>query len=309
MDSNLVSVEEIRAWIDFSSDKDNAPLLDLQSSVSNRIKTYCDRVLVTRELNEIRDGGGLPYIILKQWPVYLTDTNFEVWVDSTGKFEEATKVNPSLYRVKVETGSLELISGLSFFPKGRGNVKIRYSAGLSRFEVVAGQNDMIDIVDSGGTAAVAIPAGSYDAEGLRSTVETALNSDATLNGVFTVFYSFDTTKWVISSSENFEVKWKTGANKFKTAGKLFGFSVKNDTSNVDEIISDGNSGIPKGLRTAAKKMCQLYFHSSVYGEGIQHLKSKSIGTGGSGNATTAYVKEDIPEDIEQILNDFRRKYF
>jgi hypothetical protein len=305
---NLVTLNNLRQWLNLSSSVDLSFLHSLQLSVSDAIKNYCQREFVVKNVIEHYSGSGRRILILENSPIYINaaNDNFTLSINAERLFTSEDIVDASDYAVESRRG---IIKTDFTIPWGNNNIQVDYYSGISRFTILAGQNDTIDISDSGGTDAIILTAGNYSAEDFQSEVESKLNASVTLNGTYTVLFTFEAGLWKISADESFSLLFGNGINVVKSFAPLMGFLKGNNFIGETEYISDGNFGLPNDITLAAQKLVHHWFKDSGQGEGIDHLKRKVISGGsGGGTATLEYVRDELPADVKLILDHYRIKH-
>jgi len=305
---NLVTVNNLREWLNLSSDIDISFLKGLQSSVSSVIRNYCQRAFITKDLTEDYSGAGQKLLILENSPVYVNaaNDNFILSIDSERAFLSESIIETTDYVIEARKG---IIRADFTIPWGNNNVRVNYSSGISKFIILVGQNDTIDISDTGGLDAIVLTPGFYSAEDFRDEISTKLNASAILNGTYIVFYSHETGLWKISAGETFSLLFGTGINVVKSFGSLLGYKLGNDFIGESEYVSDGNIGLPDDITLVAQKLVHHWFKDSGQGEGTDHLKRKIVSGGsGGGSATLEYVRDGLPKDVKLILDHYRIKH-
>lgn len=100
-----------------------------------------------------------------------------------------------------------------------------YTAAGNNFIVWTGINDAIDFNVSSTDYHCVIPQGVYNASGIETAIATAMN--AALSNTFAA--TITSTKFVITGTTTFVLKWGTGANAGHNAALLLGWT-KSDTT-------------------------------------------------------------------------------
>jgi len=308
---NLISLQQAKDWLNISGTGNDVFLESLRRSVSDIIETYCQKPMITRQLTEYQDGSGVGNLQLHQYPAYVVldasfnPSNVTLYVDTDRVFGSSTLIGSDSYYIREDEGLISLYNDESVFTPGIANVKIIYWAGFSRFEVLAGVNDKIDITDTGGTSVITLTADQYNAQDLATEIQTKLNADATLAGTYTVTYNFETFKFKIASTVNFQLLFSSGANINHTARFILGFN-STDTANGTSAESDNSiSGLPDDLILAAQKLVLRYYEDSAVGKSRQEVISETIASGG----TRSFLKNQLPVDVKMILDKYGRKYW
>ncbi len=83
------------------------------------IHSYCHRVFPLRSYDEYYDGDGTDSLLCNQFPISSVDS---LEVDGIGK-------DPASFTLYGPIGLMRLKSGV--FPKGKNNIRIRFSAGYA----------------------------------------------------------------------------------------------------------------------------------------------------------------------------------
>lgn len=305
---SLVTVNNLREWLNISSGTDMSFLRDLQSSVSSVIRNYCQRDFITKDLVEDYSGSGQRLLILENSPVYTNaaNDNFTLSIDPERAFLTESIIKTTDYVIESRKG---IIRADFTFPWGNNNIRVIYTSGISRFIVLTGQNDTIDISDIGGLDAIVLTPGFYSAEDFRDEISSKLNASIILTGTYSVFYSHQSGLWNILADENFSLLFGDGINVVKSFGSLLGYKLGNNFIGESQYVSDGNFGLPDDITLAAQKLVHHWFKDSGQGEGTDHLKRKIVSGGsGGGSATLEYVRDELPADVELILNHYRIKH-
>jgi len=305
---NLVTINNLREWLNISSDTDMSFLEALRFSVSSVVKNYCQRNFITKDLTEDYSGTGQRILILENSPIYINaaNDNFSLSIDPERAFLTESIIETTDYVVESRKGILRTDFTI---PWGNNNIRISYTSGISRFIVLTGQNDTIDISDTGGLDAIVLTPGFYSAEDFLDEISAKLNASIILNGTYTVFYSHESGLWKISTGETFSLLFGDGINVIKSFGSLLGYKLGNDFSGDTEYISNGNFGLPDDITLAAQKLVHHWLKDSGQGEGTDHLKRKIVSGGsGGGAATLEYVRDELPLDVRLILDHYRIKH-
>lgn len=305
---NLVTLNHLREWLALPVDADMKFLQLLQSSVTSTIRNYCQREFIIKSATEDYSGSGQRILILERSPVYSNpaNDNFTLMVDPERAFLSETIIDPLEYVVENRKGILRTDFPLAW---GNNNIRVIYSSGVSIYTVLTGQNDTIDIFDSGGLDAIILSNGVYSSEDFLTEVLTKLNASIILNGTYSIHHSFETGIWEISCTETFSLFLGDGVNIVKSFAHLMGFPKGNNFTSETVFTSNGEIGLPDDITLAAQKLVHHWFKNSGQGEGTEHLKRKIVGGGsGGGSATLEYMREELPSDVKSLLNHYRIKH-
>ncbi len=313
----IITLADAKSWLNVSGTSKDTFLETLRDVTTRMIEDYTGHPFVTRQYTEYYDGRNETDVLLDHYPVYVeldnsgNVSNITMYDDTDRDWTSSDLIDPDDYVIDPDIGRIRLYNEESSFANGRQNIKVTYWAGYSRFHVVDEQNNYIDITDAGGTAAVEIAENDdqqttwkgYSAESLASTLQTALNANATLSGTFTVTYSHITQKFTIASTLAFTIDWSTGASSAKSLGTLMGYVTSADDIGGSSYTSDNAViGLPSDIHMAAGKLIYRLYDESKHGSSTQEQKSKTIAQGG----TLAFVKNALPDDVKMILDKYVR---
>jgi len=123
----LTSVANLKFQLNIlTSDNTQNTMLELYiNAASQAIETYCDRKfkIPSSSYVEYHDGGGMDYILPRQYPVTeITD----IRIDQERVFGTDTIVDATEYEAADEG---QTITSDRIFPTGRQNVRLTYKAG------------------------------------------------------------------------------------------------------------------------------------------------------------------------------------
>jgi len=308
-----ITLKDIKNWMNINSADDDSILDLLRPAVKDMVERYTSHMFVSRVATEYYNGDKTRGLLVHQYPIYSITTLHD---DTGHDYASGDLISSDDYRIFYDVGKVELTNDETSFARGQQNIKIVYWHGYSRFHVVDEANNYIDITDSGGTAAVEFAARSveqntiylgYTAEELASTLQTALNADATLAGTFTVTYNHQTQKFTIASDTNFTILWSTGASKSKSCGLLMGFNVTEDDAPASTKIytsDDAKTGVPEDIQVANLEIIHFLYEQSKQGKGYLTHKRVSM-PHGEGDMS---LMKDIPDEAKRVLDNYRRVY-
>jgi hypothetical protein len=271
----------------------------LIQSASDDIEKYTGRKLRARQLTEYQRGQYTKRIYTHQYPIIEVTS---VHDDTDREFEAGSLIDVDDYFVNAENGMIELVNG--YFQKGVGNIKIIYTAGFDEFEVIENGNDKLDFNINEAVQAITIPAGTYTAEQLRKEIEDLMQA-VDLN--FNIKYNQFSGIFKISNTISFSILWNSGVNSFNNCANLLGFDASADDTEAASYESDYSVfGIPVDLEIACIKLAYQRFMETPQGQNRFGIESKGIQmeTGGS---TTKFRTEELPQEVQRILEAYRRK--
>lgn len=324
---SIVTLAELREWLNIKEKSLDDFLASLQTSITNLVENYTQHHFITREFTELRDGHGERALLLKNYPVYLeldssdNPSNVTLYDDTEREWGSDVLVAASDYFIDPDTGRLILYNDEWNFSTGVSCIKVIYRAGYSRFNVVAGINDYLDVKEnSGSEVSVQIPEKrpvptrwpGYDAESLAAAIQTALNDASGLNGAYSVSYNHSTQKFTISVTGGGVTKlsllWNSGSNSSKSIGELIGFSTVEDDAKdatTSYTADDAVTGLPDDLRLAAQQIALKLWEDSKKGIGIQNVKREVLQQG----INREWVKDWLPITAVGILERYKRIVF
>ena len=303
----LITNKQVREWIDPETDV-NLDFYDiLRRAVSTLIENYTCVKFVTRQYTELHSGNDGNTLVLGNYPAYDSANILTVHISSTQLFEAATLVASTTYVVDEEAGAIQRNIGYNF-PAGINNIQVVYKAGYSKFVVVAGQNDKLDISNTGGTETITLAAGTYDGPDLAAEVQAKLQAASVLNDAanFTASYNYERQAFAIEhSAEVFNLLWNSGASKLANSGILMGYDTGNDRENTQCAESDdGVTGLPEDLVIAASYIIYRWASGSArIGDSTANIQQK---TSPASNQVTTFRVEDIPKEAKFILDSYKR---
>ncbi|NOY60303.1 MAG: hypothetical protein GXO75_15445 [Calditrichaeota bacterium] len=303
----IVTKTEIKDWLGIAStDTSKDSFVEtLRDAVTKIVETYIQKPVITRQFTEYHDGEGKSTLLLDQYPVYLTrdsnndPSNMSIYDDTDRGFSSSYLISPEDYTVDEDTGLVKLYGSDTFFADGKNNVKAVYWAGLSRFEVVSGQNSYLVLnEDETGDTTTDITAGKYSAEDLASQIQSDLNDNSSLSGTYTVTYSHETQKFTIAVTGVTSVAFKYSSS---TIAELIGFSA--DQSGTSLVSDTPVTGVPHDIRLAAQQIAlYLYEMSGQSSTHFQNIVSRATPEGG----TLRYLQDQLPPVAKMILDRYRR---
>lgn len=299
---NIVSLDEVKLWMNITGQSKNEVLEMLILQATQDIERFIEKPVVLRQNTEYRDGNGKRDLLLNQYPVYKIDS---LYSDTDRAWASDTAIASDDYFLRPDVGIVTLYNDEAIFTKGHGNIRIIYWAGYSRFTVIAGDNNYLDISDSGGTAAIQITAGEYSPDDLASAIQTALNADATLNSTaYTVTYSALRQKFTFGCDEAFSLLWN-GTNSLKSIGSLLGFdSAANQTTKTSYIANASVNGVPSDFKIAALKLIERVYRRSAHGDNNQDKVKESNKSG----TNIEFVQDRWPKDVVEMLKEYKRHH-
>ena len=304
---NLIGIDTAKRFMKIDSNQYDDILNDLLSMTSRSIEQYCSKRFVTRQFTEYQNGNGKKFLLTNFYPIYSVTS---VHDDPDHDYGSNYLLSSDDYSIFYDTGEIRLTESEYKFMKGQQNVKIIYTAGYSRFDVVDESNNYIDVTEAGSSYATEISANTltntkyvgYSAEALATAVAAALNANVNLAYTYTVTYNHKSQKFTIGSSSAFTINWLTGTNTKKSIGYLMGFT-NSDTGSATSHESDFTvTGIPNDLQLAACQVLAYHYDDSKEGRGLTRT-SKQVFPAGQG--TEEFV-QDLPRTTRRILDSYRR---
>lgn len=297
----VVTLAELKDFAGITGSSQDEHLERLRLGITSFVERVTRKKLITREIIDEKHDAELYQgsLFLNEYPVYKISSLYD---DPDREFNSDDLIATTDYVFKAKTGELTLIKSRGYFDVGIQVVKVSYWAGYSRFKVTS-WNNYLDVTDSGGTVAIAITTGEYNAEDLASTIQTALNDDATLNGTYTVTYSHITQKFRVQCDEDTTVPWTTGTNATKSIGTLLGYTA-DDAAGQDHIADNAKTGIPDDIRYCAQMIGKTLYEMSGQDEGRQDILKKHIS--GDSGGTLEFIKK-LPYQAEMILQSITRQ--
>lgn len=231
---DLIAVDRVREWINtlgsFTGSDD--VYAAFCSAVTDVVEDYCGRNFRPRTRTEYYDGRGRKDLLLDHRPIISVTSIHD---DTSRVFESNSLIASTKYVIEGGPGVIRAWNW-GAFGDGTLNVKVIYVAGQGMV-VETGINDTIDITDAGGTAAVAITAGTYSEAGLATQIATDLNADATLTGTLTCVYNPGTQKFTIGTDDNTTViLWSSGPTSSARAAGLLGYTADEEAGT--SFVSD-----------------------------------------------------------------------
>jgi len=305
--NNVISLVDLKTSLAITTTtKDTYLDMDIKM-VSDFMERYISKSIITKRFIEYHSGGGFAWVLTKNYPIYKV---VNIYDEPERNFSAAVAIVEGDTWVDYNIGEINLVANQFSFSKARGNVKIDYWAGFTRFLVEDEGNNYMDVTDGGGTAAIEIPiqssyaADGYSAEDLATAIQTALNADATLTETYTVTYNNSTQKFTIAATGTFSLLWQSGTNTTKNIGTLIGFSVAaNDASAATYIADNVAIGAPEDLKLAAMEICHFNYDRAKTGEGLMMYSQKTLD-----NRDYTYLNSNLPLMAKKVLDSYRKGY-
>ncbi len=146
---DLVSLADVKSWMNIASTTDDTLLSRLITSASNRIASYIQRNIgiLSTAITETRNGSGTSMMMLKTWPVTAvasvsvggvlvpqSSNGSAGWYAAT--WDGVSYPIPEPYIMLTAgysplSGSVSMNRWNGYFPEGAGNVIFTYTAGFS----------------------------------------------------------------------------------------------------------------------------------------------------------------------------------
>jgi len=116
---SLTTVANVKEYLGIVGTSEDALLNRLKDWATDLIHSYCGRIFTEANYDEYYDGDGTEGLLVNQYPISAV-TLLEV--DGVSK-------DASSYALYGQLGLLKLKSGK--FPRGKNNVRLRYTAGYA----------------------------------------------------------------------------------------------------------------------------------------------------------------------------------
>lgn len=308
MINDIISLEEVKNWLNKKDGDEDQRLSWIASAVSSFVENYCNKLFLTRQLTEFHDGENKRFILTRRYPIYKVSSLYD---DPDCEYGSDDLIASTNYVVDWDSGKVTLINDYWTFYRASQNVKIVYSAGYSRYNLIDEQNNYFDVTDSGGTVAIeltppATPSDTkypgYDLADFISALQTALNAEATLAGAYTVLYDYEVKKFKISCTETFSLLFGNGTNATKSIAGLLGFHTTSDKTGLAEYVSDYPvDGLPPDIKMAAQMIVHKLY-KDAQGALVETRTALPQGAG-----TTEWIK-GLPIEARMILDNYTRAY-
>lgn len=271
----------------------------LIQSASDDIERYTNRKLRARQFTEYQRGQYTKRIYTHQYPIL---TVISVHDDLERDFELTSLIDSNDYFINSENGMIELVNG--YFQRGVGNIKIVYTAGFDEFVVIENGNDKLDFNINETDEVITIPAGTYTADSLREQIEDLMQE---IDENFIVRYNKLTGVFKIINDSGFSLLWNSGDNEFNNCADLLGFYKSTDDTESTSYESDYSVfGIPIDLEIACLKLTYQRFLETPQGQNRFGIESKGI-SAQTGGSTTKFRTVELPQEVQRLLEPFRRK--
>ncbi len=308
----MVTLKECKAWLNIEgTDADKDTILNYMIDwITAFIETYTNKQMITRSYTEFQDGNRQKNMLTKFYPVYSVESLHD---DADNLYGASELIATTDYRIYYDRGEIRLTNDEYKFLDGEQNIKVVYRAGFSRFLLVDESNNYLDIKESTSStdfpieiAPPSAPVGKfqgYDAEGLASAIQTALNASNNLTLEYAVAYNQMNKTFTFSSGIDFDLKWSSGDSVAKNMAALLGFSTGTDTNDGTSHVSSGtdaNIGIPNDLKMAALSILDFVYNESSAGKGHLSEIKKSLP---HGEGTMELIKK-IPNTAREILDSY-----
>lgn len=300
MNYNIITIEQVKDWLNMSGAGHDQFLNALVAVVSRQIEEYVGKPLITRQFTEYYDGDGSDTLRVKRYPIYKVVTLH----DSTDySYGSADLIAADDRYIESEEGFIGLYNDERYFTRWNRNIKLVYHAGYSRFTIVEDVNDRLDINEGSGAVAVQITAGEYDAADLATQLATDLNANGSLSRTYTVTYDYQRLQFRIGADSSVSILWNTGANLYRSIGQTIGFSVFSDDASGTLFTSDSpTTGLPDDFNLAAQRLAGFYYELSKKGAGRAGIESEENNSGG----TIQFRREKMPDDVIELLSPYKR---
>lgn len=127
-DIALVTLVQAKAYLTITASSEDEILSTLVNAMSQLAKDYCGRDFVSTDFVEQYDGDGSDSLMLRNYPLISVDELYNA--DAIHTFDASTEIDIDAdVMVEPDSGILRLWNDESRFLRGRGNVKVVYTAG------------------------------------------------------------------------------------------------------------------------------------------------------------------------------------
>ena len=290
----VVTRDQIKDFLNIEGASQDSFLAGLALRVSSYVENAISRNVVARQVVEYPEAHRANRFFLRNFPVYQIAS---IYIDSDRLFGADSLLESTEYSFD-ETGQVTLISFNAAAIRANA-IKATYTGGLSRFRVVSGQNDHIDIEHDSTDYEIQLTAGEYIAEDLATEIATQLQEN--VDGDFSCTYSHIDQRFKIKhSADTFALKWANGANSYRSAGDLIGYAIDQDDDDATEYAADfQRNGAPHDLQLAALKIAYHLYDESKWKGARQGVKLQSI------NKNNLEFETDYPADAKRIIQSYR----
>jgi hypothetical protein len=267
--SDLVTLADLKAWLDVQSDDDDVLLGTLITQVSRTILTLLDRAAILPTLHhETRDGGNETALVLRQWPVTellsLSINGIVIEPASPllpgGARMSGYVLEPASYAPPARMQTLALRG--KFFLAGVQNISITYKAGYQ----ISNEPALVPL-SAPYTVVAQAPYGAWASDcGVAYT-----------NGTPLVAVASD-----------------PGTGQYSVAAGTYQFAA----SDADHAVCLTYGYVPADLAFCCMDWAaELYAYRDRIGQ-----RSKSLG----GQETMGFIVKDVPDFVASALQPYRR---
>ncbi len=320
----IVSLADVKSWLNISGSGDDDLLNSFRAAVTAFVETYIGKKIVMRQFTEYYDGTGKNKLLLRNYPAYVVydtttspeePTNITVHDDIDREFDDTTLIDASDLIVYPDIGQIGLYDDEASFYKAVQNVKVEYWAGYTRFNVISGQNNYLDIKEGTGSEInIAVDEAKtrdtvwlgYSAEDLASAIQSALNDDDNTALTYTVSYSHATQKFTVAATSTFSLLFNTGTNSQKSMATLLGFNGDDKTGSSSYTSDDVVIGVPSDITLACQQLVDQMWQMAPKGKGLLLQLSKSMA---NGMGSMSNIVDKLPPVAREILDGYRREMF
>lgn len=130
----LIDTSDLKTLLKISGSSEDTLLEGLINRASQLVASYCGRNFVSASRTEYYDGNGEPELILKNYPVTVLTSLHD---DTERSFGSDSEIDTSEdVQLDGNAGIITLWNNEVSFIKGRGNVKVVYTAGYVKGSTV-----------------------------------------------------------------------------------------------------------------------------------------------------------------------------
>lgn len=122
----LITLAAAKVFLKMTGSTEDALVETLINSASKLAADYCGRSFVSAQRTEYQDGDGQDFLLLNSYPVTAVASLHE---DISRQWGSDSLISTDDYMIEGESGTIRLWNGRGAFLKGRGNIRIIYTAG------------------------------------------------------------------------------------------------------------------------------------------------------------------------------------
>lgn len=143
-DLALVSLTDAKTFLKISGSTEDTIVGDIVNAASDYANRFCGRKFLSKEYTEYYDGDGTAELIVRRRPIVSVTSLHD---DVNRDFDSTSAIDVSAdVLLDKDGGILRLRNNEGAFDKGRGNVKIVYTAGYALASVPYGVQQAVKIM-------------------------------------------------------------------------------------------------------------------------------------------------------------------